>query len=72
MRKSLPDAEKRLRDIASGPLRDDDPSFAEVYYWLGQALLAQGKRPEARHAFEAALGYDPEHAKAKAALSQLG
>jgi len=56
--------------MSQGPLTDDDPAFEEVYYWLGQAYLAEGKKLEAREAFSAALRYDPDHDKAKSGLSQ--
>ena len=70
-RKNLPEAETSLREIASGPLRDGEPSFADVHYWLGEACLAQGRRAEARQAFETALRFNPEHPRAKGALQKL-
>ncbi len=71
LHKDLPDAESTLSSLALGPLDDDDPPFERVYYWLGEALLAGGKRQEAREAFQTSLRYDPDFEKAKSALSQV-
>jgi tetratricopeptide (TPR) repeat protein len=64
-------AEKSLREIVAGPLSDDDPSFAEVHYWLGLALSKQGRSGEARASLQSALRFDPDHEKAKDALSRI-
>jgi tetratricopeptide (TPR) repeat protein len=69
LKQELPQAEKTLNELASGPLRDQDPSFADVHFWLGQAHLAQGKRGEARKEFESALRYDRDYEAAKDALA---
>lgn len=69
--RELSDAEKGLIEILQGPLRDEDPSFAEVHYWLGQAYLQQGREDEARREFESSLQFDPEHNRAKDALSRV-
>jgi tetratricopeptide (TPR) repeat protein len=71
LRKELPEAEEGLQSLSSGPLEDDDPSFDDVFYWLGQAELALGKKAEARQALERALRFNPDHQRAKAALSQM-
>ncbi len=70
-RKDLSQAESNLREVASGPLRDGEPSFADVFYWLGEAYLAQAKQAEARQALETALRFDPEHSRAKTVLNRL-
>ncbi len=67
----LTDVQNRLKQLASGPLGDDDPTFDDVYYWLGQAYLAGDKKVEARRAFETALRYNPEHSEARKALSRI-
>lgn len=64
-------AETNLRQLYLGPLRDEDPEFHEVYYWLGMALLRQREPAKAREAFLTSLKYNPEYPKAKSALSQL-
>ncbi len=69
--KNQSEAEKGLKILSLGPLDDDDPSFDDVYYWLGQARLAQGKKAEARQAFETALRYNSDHPRTKAALALL-
>ena len=69
--KDLGAVEKSLREIAAGPLSDDDPSFAEAYYWLGLALGKQNRPSEARSALQAALRFDPDYEKAKDALSRV-
>ena len=69
--KNLSQAEEGLVTLSRGPLDDDDPSFEDVYYWLGQSHLVLGKREEARMAFNMALRYNPDNARAKAALEML-
>jgi tetratricopeptide (TPR) repeat protein len=71
LNKELPEAEKGLESLISGPLEDDDPPFEDAYYWFGQAELALGKKAEARKAFERALRFNPDHARTKAALSLM-
>lgn len=68
--KDLEETVADLRSLSAGPLLDEDPGFQEVFYWLGQAYLVQGKKTEASLAFSKALQYDPTHAGAKHAISQ--
>jgi predicted Zn-dependent protease len=68
--KDIPEAETVLKSLSRGPLKDEDPTFEDVYYWLGQAYLAQGRKQDAREAFNTALRYNPDYDKAKSALSQ--
>ncbi len=60
-----------LQGLAAGTLGDGDPSFEEVYYWLGEGFLAKGDKAKAREAFKAALGYNPAFGKAKDGLAQI-
>jgi len=69
--KNLPQAEKGLDALSRGPLDDDDPPFEDIYYWLGQARQAQGKKAEARMANDMALRFNPDHDRAKAARAAL-
>jgi tetratricopeptide (TPR) repeat protein len=69
--KTLPEAEKSLNALSSGPLEDDDPPYEDIFYWLGQARLALGTKEEARQAFESSLRFNPDHSRAKAAMAQL-
>ncbi len=69
LKKNLAESEEGLEALSRGPLDDDDPSFEDVYYWLGQARLARGNKADARRAFEKALRFNPDHARAKAALA---
>jgi predicted Zn-dependent protease len=71
LHREVPHAEVMLKKLASGPLRDDDPRFSEVYFWLGRAYSAQGKSEQARQAFEQSLRYDSENAAAKSALAGI-
>ncbi len=64
-------AEGTLRELAAGPLGENDPSFEEVNYWLGECYLAKGNKAEARRAFESALRFNAEHSEAKKRLSEL-
>jgi tetratricopeptide (TPR) repeat protein len=69
--KKTAEAEEILRGLAVGPLVYGDPSFEEVYYWLGEALLDQGQKAEARRAFQTALEFNPDYKEAKSALAKL-
>ncbi len=69
--KDLEQAENTLKNLAEGPLTDNDPTFEEVLYWLGECYLAKGNRQEAQGAFSASLRYNPDYDKAKSALSRL-
>jgi tetratricopeptide (TPR) repeat protein len=71
LRTALPDAERELKALARGPLDDADPSFAEVYYWLGRLYVEQSNTAAARDALETALRFDPDHAAAKKSLSEI-
>jgi len=68
---NLVEAEQSLRGMIAGPLTDDDPPFEEIHYWLGKALLGQGRKFDARQAFELALMFNPEHAGAKTAMAKV-
>ncbi len=67
--KNLDEAVKMLKALARGPLTDEDPPFEDIHFWLGQALIAEGKNADAREEFEKALSYDPDQSLAKAALN---
>ena len=69
--KDITNAEYALSSLSQAPLSDDDPSFEEVFYWLGQAYLAEGKTPEAKEAFNTSLHYNPDYDKVKNALAQI-
>jgi tetratricopeptide (TPR) repeat protein len=69
--KNISEVLKSLQALVSGPLTDDDPAFEEIHYWMGRAYLAQNQKAEARQAFQASLGFDPEYARSKRALSQI-
>jgi tetratricopeptide (TPR) repeat protein len=60
-----------LQELAAGKLEDESVSFEEVFYWLGECLLAQGHKAEAREAFVTALGFNPDYAKAKDSISRM-
>ncbi len=62
---NLDTPQKILSDLASGSLTDNDPSFEEVYYWLGRSYLAGGDKAKAREAFESALTFNPDYERAK-------
>jgi tetratricopeptide (TPR) repeat protein len=68
--KDLDQAAATLRELAAGPLLDEDPSFEEANYWLGENYLARGDKAKARDAFKSALAFNPEYSQAKNALSK--
>jgi tetratricopeptide (TPR) repeat protein len=71
LHRNLPGALQALQELVAGPLTDHDPTFEEVYYWLGQAYLAGGQNAEARRAFETSLGFNPDYSMSKKALAQI-
>jgi tetratricopeptide (TPR) repeat protein len=71
LRIDLDKAERSLNELASGPLGDYDPSFEEVFYWIGECHLANGNKEKARGAYITALKYNPEYEPAKKTISKL-
>lgn len=67
----LEQAVRSLRTLAAGPLDDEDPTFEEVYFWLGRGLLASGDRSGARQALEKSLRFNPDYEPARSALSRI-
>jgi tetratricopeptide (TPR) repeat protein len=69
--KSEPDeAGDTVQKLAAGTLTDGDPSFEEVYYWLGEYWLVKGEKFKAREAYKAALSYNPDFGRAKDSLAK--
>jgi Tfp pilus assembly protein PilF len=67
----LDNAARTLTELASNRLNDADPSFDEVYYWLGECHAAKGDKSKAIEAFTSALSFNPWHEKAKKRISKL-
>jgi tetratricopeptide (TPR) repeat protein len=70
LKTDLDETAKNLQDLVAGTLGDEDPSFEEVYYWLGECWLVKGERAKAMDAFKSALAFNPEYSKAKDGLSK--
>jgi tetratricopeptide (TPR) repeat protein len=68
--RDLLEAVAALEALSRRILMDEDPSFQDVYSWLGRGLLALGRKAEALKVLEAALRFDPDHKDAKAALQK--
>jgi predicted Zn-dependent protease len=68
--RDLPAAVAALEALRRRTLTDEDPSFQDIYSWLGRGLLALGRKAEAIEALETALCFDPNHEDAKAALQE--
>jgi tetratricopeptide (TPR) repeat protein len=71
LRTDLDEAANMLNELASDSLTDSDPSFEDVYYWLGECCLAQGDQSKALGAFKTALTYNPDYDKAKEQISAI-
>jgi tetratricopeptide (TPR) repeat protein len=71
IRSDLDDSEKALYNLATGLLTDNDPSFEDVYYWLGECYLAKGDKLKALSAFKTALSFNPDHDQAKKHISAI-
>ena len=66
----LDNAVSTLQEMANGVLKDEDPSFEAVYYWLGEGYLAKGDKENARKAFESALTFNPDYDEAKKGVNR--
>jgi tetratricopeptide (TPR) repeat protein len=71
LHRDLEAAADELQALAAGSLSDDDPTFEQIYYQLGQNHLARGDKATAKSAFQSALSYNPEHSRSKEALKQF-
>jgi len=71
LRRDLEAAADELHELANGPLSDDDPTFEQIYFQLGENHLAQGDNAKAKTAFQTALSFNPEYSRAKEALKKL-
>jgi tetratricopeptide (TPR) repeat protein len=71
LKTDLDSAQKALEELAAGPVKDEDPAYEEVYYWLGVCYFKNGRNEEARAALESALSYNPDYRKAKDYISKL-
>jgi len=71
LRRDLEAAADELQELANGPLSDDDPTFEQIYYQLGENHLARGDKAKAKAAFQSALSYNPEYSRVKEALKNL-
>jgi tetratricopeptide (TPR) repeat protein len=70
LKSDLAEAVETLHALLAGTLGEGDPSFEEVYYWLGEYFLTKGEKGRAKEAFKAALTFDPEYSRAKDGLSK--
>jgi tetratricopeptide (TPR) repeat protein len=71
LKKDLDNATAVLQQLAAGSLNDEEPTFEETHYWLGEIYLAQGDKARARNSYNSALLFNPEYTRAKNALSKL-
>ncbi|MCL2878237.1 MAG: tetratricopeptide repeat protein [Acidobacteria bacterium] len=71
LNRDLEAAADELLALSNGPLSDDDATFEQIYYQLGENHLARGDKAKAKAAFQSALSYNPEHSGAKEALKKL-
>jgi len=71
LNRDLEAAADELQALVNGTLSDDDPTFEQIYYQLGQNHLARGDKAKAKAAFQSALSYNPDHSRSKEALKKL-
>lgn len=71
LKTDLDEVARSLQGFAAGSLRDGEPSFEEVYYWLGECFQAMGNEAKARESYQSALSYNPEYGRAKERLSKM-
>jgi Tfp pilus assembly protein PilF len=67
----LDESESFLKELTQGPLGDNDPSYEEVYYWLGECYLAKGDKAKARASLQTALVFNPDYDRAKNTISVM-
>ena len=51
--------------------QDNEPPHASAHYYLGSIYEKQGKKPEARQSYQAALKLNPSHKQAAEALKRI-
>jgi tetratricopeptide (TPR) repeat protein len=71
LKTDLGEAENSLKELASGSLSDGDPSFEQVYYWLGECYLVKGDKTKARESLRSSLSFNPDYGPAKKTISTL-
>jgi tetratricopeptide (TPR) repeat protein len=71
LNRDLETAAGELQALANRTLSDDDPTFEQVYYQLGENHLARGDKAKAKAAFQSALSYTPEYSRPKEALKNF-
>jgi len=71
LNRDLEAAADELQALANGPISDDDPTFEQIYYQIGENHLARGDKAKAKAAFQSALSYNPEYSRAKEALKKF-
>jgi Tfp pilus assembly protein PilF len=67
----LDESESFLKELAQGPLGDEDPAFEEVYYWLGECYLAKGDKAKAQASLQTALVFNPDYHRARNTISEM-
>jgi tetratricopeptide (TPR) repeat protein len=68
---SLPRGEESLKKYLAYHPKDDEPSAARAYYWLGGIYEKQGKKAEAKATYAASLKINPSQKDVEAAMKRV-
>ncbi len=68
---SLSRGEEALKRYLAYTPKENEPPLASAHYYLGVVYEKQGKKPEARQSYQAALKLNPSHKQASEALKRV-
>jgi Tfp pilus assembly protein PilF len=68
---NLPRGEEALKKYLSYTPKENEPPLASAQYYLGVVYEKEGRRPEAKQSYEAALKLNPTHKQAAEALKRV-
>jgi tetratricopeptide (TPR) repeat protein len=68
---NLPRGEETLKKYLAHQPKDDEPSAARAYYWLGGIYEKQGKKAEAKSTYATSLKLNPNQKDVEAAMKRV-
>jgi len=69
---NLPRGEEALKRYLAYQPKENEPSLRDANYWLGMVYEKEGRKPEARASYQAALKISPESKQIQEALKRVG
>ena len=68
---NLARGEEALKKYVAYTPKDNEPALASAHYYLGAIYEKEGKKPEAKQSYQAALKQNPSHKQASEALRRV-